>query len=134
MGRDRPGYVWGYDVTEVIELERKLHDVDRAGSATSREDVLCGFDDRDLVAMTRAAGFLRIEAQTDMALAPPPVRDDLEVFLDTAPNPLAPTTRALMRAALNDDESVRFKAALDRAMRDGRGERRHAITVLRAWR
>jgi len=134
MGRDRPGYVWGYDVTEVIELERKLHDVDRAESATSREDVLCGFDDRDLVAMTRAAGFLRVEAQTDMALAPPPVRDDLEVFLDTAPNPLAPTTRALMRAALNDDESDRFKAALDRAMRDGRGERRHAITVLRAWR
>ncbi len=134
MGRDRPGYVWGYDVTEVIELERKLHDVDRAESAASREDVLCGFDDRDLVAMTRAAGFLRVEAQTDMALAPPPVRDDLEVFLDTAPNPLAPTTRALMSAALNDDESDRFKAALDRAMRDGRGERRHAITVLRAWR
>lgn len=134
MGRDRPGYLWGYDVTEVIELERKLHDVDRAESARSREDVLCGFDDRDLVAMTRAAGFLRIEAQTDMAVAPPPVRDDLDVFLDTAPNPLAPTTRALMSAALSDDESDRFKAALDRAMRDGRGERRHAVTVLRAWR
>ncbi len=134
MGRDRPGYLWGYDVTEVIELERKLHDVDRAESTTSREDVLCGFDDRDLVAMTRAAGFLRIEAQTDMALAPPPVRDDLDVFLDTAPNPLAPTTRALMSAALNDDESDRFKRALDRAMRDGHGERRHAVTVLRAWR
>ena len=134
MGRDRPGYLWGYDITEVIELERKLHDVDRAESTTSREDVLCGFDDRDLVAMTRAAGFLRIEAQTDMALAPPPVRDDLDVFLDTAPNPLAPTTRALMSAALNDDESDRFKRALDRAMRDGHGERRHAVTVLRAWR
>jgi hypothetical protein len=69
-----------------------------------------------------------------MALAPPPVRDDLDVFLDTAPNPLAPTTRALMSAALSDDESDRFKAALHRAMRDGRGERRHAVTVLRAWR
>ncbi len=30
MGLDRPGYVWGYDVTEVIDLERKLHAVDEA--------------------------------------------------------------------------------------------------------
>lgn len=134
MSADQPGYLWGYDLTQVMDLERKLHEVDRAGSNTSRQDVLCGYDDRDLVAMTRAAGFLRIEAQTELALTPPPVRDDLEVFLDTAPNPLAPTTRALMNAALTDHEADRFKAALGQAMRDGRGERRHAVTVLRAWR
>jgi len=130
MSVDQPGYLWGYDVTEVLDLERKLHD---AGGATE-DDLLCGFDDRDLVALARMAGFLHIEAQTELALAPPPVRDDVDVFLDTAPNPLAPTTRALMGAALTGDEAERFTAALRRAMHGGRGERRHAATVLRAWR
>jgi arsenite methyltransferase len=134
MSSDQPGYVRGYDVTDVIDLERKLHETQRSASATNKDDVLCGFDDRDLVAVTRAAGFLRVEAQTDLALAPPPVRDDLDVFLDTAPNPLASSIRALMNAALTEDEAVRFTAALDRAMREGRGERRHAVTALRAWR
>jgi arsenite methyltransferase len=134
MSSDQPGYVRGYDVTDVIDLERKLHETQRSASATNKDDVLCGFDDRDLVAVTRAAGFLRVEAQTDLALEPPPVRDDLDVFLDTAPNPLASSIRALMNAALTEDEAVRFTAALDRAMREGRGERRHAVTALRAWR
>ena len=134
MSADQPGHVRGYDVTDVIDLERKLRATERSASASNKEDVLCGFDERDLVVMTRAAGFLRVEAQTDLVVAPPPVRDDLDVFLDTAPNPLAPSIRALMNAALSDDEVVRFTAALDRAMREGRGERRHAVTALRAWR
>ena len=133
MSIDRPGYLWGYDVTSATDLERKLHDAGRAGGAAD-DDLLCGFDDRDLVAFARAAGFERIEAQTELALAPPPARDDLDVFLDTAPNPLAATTRALMTAALSSDEAERFTAVLGDAMRKGRGERRHAMTFLRAWR
>jgi arsenite methyltransferase len=133
MSVDRPGYLWGYDVTAVIDLERKLRDAEGAGSAAD-DDLLCGFDDRDLVAMARAAGFERVEVQTELALGPPPARDDLDVFLDTAPNPLAPTTRALMAAALSSDEADRFTAVLGRALREGLGERRHAMTYLRAWR
>jgi SAM-dependent methyltransferase len=133
MGADRPGYLWGYDVTDVTDLERKLNDADRAANATEWE-LLCGFDDRDLIAMARTAGFGRVEANTELAIAAPPARDDLDVFLDTAPNPLAPTTRALMAAAFTADEAERFTAALRDAMRDGRGERRHAMTYLRAWR
>jgi arsenite methyltransferase len=133
MSADRPGYLWGYDVTAATDLERKLHDADRARGAGDH-DLLCGFDDRDLMAMARAAGFQRIEAQTDLALAPPPAGDDIDVFLDTAPNPLAPTTRALMAAALTPGETERFTAVLGDAVKEGRGERRHAMTYLRAWR
>jgi SAM-dependent methyltransferase len=133
MGTDRPGFLWGYDVTAATDLQRKLRDAERAGG-TAEEDLLCGFDDRDLVALARAAGFERIEAQSELALSPPPARDDLDVFLDTAPNPLAPTTRALMAAALSPDEVVRFTAVLGQALHDGRGERRHGMTFLRAWR
>jgi arsenite methyltransferase len=132
MSADRPGYLWGYDVTAATDLERKLHDAERAGATD--DDLLCGFDDRDLVALARAAGFERIEVQTELALGPPPARDDLDVFLDTAPNPLAPTTRALIAAALSVDEAARFTAVLGDAMHEGRGERRHAVTYLRAWR
>jgi SAM-dependent methyltransferase len=133
MGRDRPGYLWGYDVTAATDLERKLHEADRAEGSTD-DDLLCGFDDRDLMAMARTAGFERVETHTELALAPPPARDDLDVFLDTAPNPLAPTTRALMAAALTAGEAERFTAVLRDALHQGRGERRHAMTYLRAWR
>ncbi|MGA8362484.1 MAG: hypothetical protein WB793_12745, partial [Candidatus Dormiibacterota bacterium] len=70
----------------------------------------------------------------ELSLAPPPARDDLDVFLDTAPNPLAPTTRALMAAALNAREAERFAESLRESLHGGRGERRHAMTFLRALR
>ncbi len=133
MSIDRPGYLWGYDVTAVTDLERKIHDAEGAEGAAD-DDLLCGFDDRDLVAMARAAGFERVEVQTELSLAPPPARNDVDVFLDTAPNPLAATTRALMNAALSPGEAERFTGVLSEAMRNGRGERRHAMTYLRAWR
>jgi SAM-dependent methyltransferase len=132
MSADRPGYLWGYDVTEVTDLERKLFEVERESGAAN-DDLLCGFDDRDLIVMAHDAGFLRIDMQSDLSLGPPPVRDDLDVLLDTAPNPLAPTTRALMDIALTPVEAERFKAVLGDALRAGRGERRHAMTYLRAW-
>ena len=133
MSIDRPGYLWGYDVTAATDLERKLHDAYGAAGSTD-DDLLCGFDDRDLVAIARSAGFERVETQTELALAPPPARDDLDVFLDTAPNPLAPTTRSLMAAALTAVEAERFTTVLRTAFNEGRGERRHAMTYLRAWR
>jgi ubiquinone/menaquinone biosynthesis C-methylase UbiE len=133
MSADRSGYLWGYDVTAVTDLERKLHDADR-GRRDGSDELLCGFDDRDLVAMARSAGFERVETQTELALAPPPARDDLDVFLDTSPNPLAPTLRAVMTSALDADEIERFTGVLRDAMHEGRGERRHAMTFLRAWR
>ena len=133
MSADRPGFLWGYDLTGVTDLERKLHDARRAGGA-EEEDLLRGFDDRDLVVMAREAGFQRVDTMTELALAPPPKRDDVDVFLDTAPNPLAPTTRALMAAALSSSEAERFTANLRQALHEGRGERRHAMTFLRAWR
>ncbi|MFZ2034523.1 MAG: methyltransferase domain-containing protein [Candidatus Dormiibacterota bacterium] len=132
MSADRPGFLWGYDLTGVIDLERKLHDARRANGAAA-DDLLFGFDDRGLVSLAREAGFQRVEALTELALAPPPARDDLDVFLDTAPNPLAPTTRALIAAALSSSEAERFTAHLRLALHEGRGERRHAMTFLRAW-
>jgi ubiquinone/menaquinone biosynthesis C-methylase UbiE len=132
MSADRPGYLWGYDVTAVTDLERKLVAAERESGAAN-DDLLRGFDDRDLIDMAHGAGFRRIDVQTDLSLAPPPARDDVDVFLDTAPNPLAPTTRALMSAALTAEEAARFRAVLGDALRGGRGERRQAMTLLRAW-
>ncbi len=131
MSVDRPGYLWGYDVTEVTDLERRLVAIERA-TGTGDSDLLCGFDDRDLIAMGHDAGFHDIDVQTDLSLASPPARDDLDVFLDTAPNPLASTTRALIEAALTSDEAERFRSVLGAALREGRGERRQASTLLRA--
>jgi hypothetical protein len=119
-------------VTAVTDLERKLFAAERA-SGVGNHELLCGFDDRDLIDMAHGAGFRRIDVQTELSLGPPPARDDIDVFLDSAPNPLAPTTRALIDAALTPDEAARFRVVLAGALRDGRGERRQAMTLLRAW-
>jgi arsenite methyltransferase len=132
MAVDRPGYLWGYDVTGVTDLERKLVAIDGA-TGTADRDLLCGFDDRDLIDMAHDAGFHDIDVQTDLSLGPPPARNDIDVFLDTAPNPLAATTRALITAALTPAEAERFVSVLGDALRAGRGERRQAMTLLRAW-
>ena len=134
MSADRPGYLWGYDVTAVTDLERKLRDAEHRGAGAADDDLLCGFDDRDLVAMARAAGFERVEVQTELSLAPPPARDDVDVFLDTAPEPTRPDDSRAREAALSAAEAARFTAVLRDAMHEGRGERRHAMTYLRAWR
>ncbi|HEY6470721.1 MAG TPA: methyltransferase domain-containing protein [Candidatus Dormibacteraeota bacterium] len=132
MAADRPGYLWGYDVTAVTDLERKLYAAERASGAGDA-DLLCGFDDRDLIDLAYNAGFRRIDVQTELSLAPPPARDDVDVFLHTAPNPLAATTRALMDVALTPEEAERFRVVLSDALREGRGERRQAMTLLRAF-
>jgi hypothetical protein len=38
-----------------------------------------------------------------------------------------------MGAALTAEEAARFRAVLGDALRGGRGERRQAMTLLRAW-
>ena len=40
MSADRPGYLWGYDVTEVTELERKLRDAESTGGRANRRPPL----------------------------------------------------------------------------------------------
>ncbi len=57
---------------------------------------------------------------------------DLDAFLDSAPNPNAPTVREAISATLTEDEQRRFVAELDRALAENDCLRRTAGAYLLA--
>ena len=54
----------------------------------------------------------------------------IDALLDSAPNPLAPTARESIAAALAPDEQERFVDALRRAVEGGHRLRRSAVAYL----
>jgi ubiquinone/menaquinone biosynthesis C-methylase UbiE len=124
---------WGYDVSAVSALADKVKRTYREISDPAAATML-DFDDRDLVRLAEAAGFSRIhlechidvEARADMGAI------DIETLLDSAPNPLAPTARESIDAALSADERDVFVAHLRRAVDAGDRLRRGAVAYLAA--
>jgi ubiquinone/menaquinone biosynthesis C-methylase UbiE len=124
---------WGYDVSAVSALADKVKRTYREISDPAAATML-DFDDRDLVRLAEAAGFSRIhlechidvEARADMGAI------DIETLLDSAPNPLAPTARESIDAALSADERDAFVAHLRRAVEAGDRLRRGAVAYLAA--
>ena len=124
---------WGYDVSAVSQLADKVKRTYRAISDPAAATML-DFDDRDLVRLAEAAGFSRIhlechidvEARADMGAI------DIETLLDSAPNPLAPTARESIDAALSAAERDVFVAHLRRAIEAGDRLRRGAVAYLAA--
>jgi hypothetical protein len=90
------------------------------------------FDDRDLVALAEAAGFGRIhlELHHDVEAGASMRAISLEALLDSAPNPLAPTARESIAAALTPAEQERFVEHLGRAVEEGDRLRRSAVAYL----
>ncbi|HTN25358.1 MAG TPA: methyltransferase domain-containing protein [Solirubrobacteraceae bacterium] len=124
---------WGYDVGEVWDLADKVK-----ASYGDLEDPAVGamtdFDDRDLVAFAEAAGFERIHMECHIDIEPSPFlrATSVDILLDTAPNPLAPTVRESVAAALTAAEQEHFLAHLARAIAAGDPIRRSALAYLAA--
>lgn len=130
---EAPDRFWGYDVGAVTELADSVKRSYRAISGPAAETML-DFDDRDLVRLAEAAGFSRIhlechidvEARADMGAI------SLDALLDSAPNPLAPTARESIEAALTVEEQAVFVEHLRRAIEAGDRLRRSAVAYLAA--
>ena len=133
MYPEAPDRFWGYDVSAVSKLADKVKRTYREISDPAAATML-DFDDRDLVRLAEAAGFSRIhlechidvEARADMGAI------DIETLLDSAPNPLAPTARESIDAALSAAERDVFVAHLRRAIEAGDRLRRGAVAYLAA--
>jgi arsenite methyltransferase len=120
---------WGYDVAAVAELAGKVK------SASPAVKAMTDFDDRDLVRLAEDAGFARIHAECHVDVQPGGSlmrAETLDAFLDRAPNPLAPTVRESIDAALDGDERERFLAHLTRAFADDAPLMRAAVAYLSA--
>jgi SAM-dependent methyltransferase len=131
MYPEAPDRFWGYDVSSVSELADKVKRSYREISDPAAATML-DFDDRDLVRLAETAGFSRIhlechidvEARADLSAI------SLDALLDSAPNPLAPTARESIAAALTAAERDEFVAHLKRAIEAGDRLRRSAVAYL----
>ena len=99
------------------------------------------FDDRDLVRIALEAGFehvkveLEIEVGTMTFQAPPEgAMSRWETFYNSSPNPLVPTLREQVEAALNTEEQREFVAYLEPVVNAGRSFQSMAIAWLTAHR
>lgn len=122
---------WGYEVSAVRDLADKVK-ASYGGLSEPASAAMMDFDDRDLVALAEAAGFGRIhlELHLDVEAGASARAISIEALLDSAPNPLAPTARESIAAALTQDEQERFVDHLARAIDEGDRLRRSAVAYL----
>ncbi|MEA2149673.1 MAG: arsenite methyltransferase [Solirubrobacteraceae bacterium] len=126
-----PDRFWGYDVGPVRDLADKVkashRALDEPGVAAMTD-----FDDRDLVALAEGAGFERIHLECHIDVEPSSLMraPSVDLLLDTAPNPLAPTVRESIAAALTAPERERFVAHLAEVIAAGDPIRRSALAYL----
>ena len=109
----------------VANVRRAQHD---AGGLVS----MLGFDERDLIEQAEEAGFvdlrLTLIAEVTSDAKGRPV--DWDVFVNSSPNPLAPTFREAMDDALDPDEAERLTAVLRPQVERGEGSSRFAEAYL----
>ncbi len=124
---------WGYDVSAVSELADKVKRSYREISDPAAATML-DFDDRDLVRLAEAASFSRIHLECHIGVETRADADaiSIQTLLDSAPNPLAPTARESIAAALTEVERAEFVGHLRRAIEAGDRLRRSAVAYLAA--
>jgi arsenite methyltransferase len=133
MFPEPPDRFLGYDVRAVSDLADKVKaafaDLADPAAAVTRD-----FDDRDLVWLAEEAGFERIhlECHIDVELGVQLRSVGLDALLDSAPNPLAPTLRTAIAAALSPPQREVLLGHLERAIVGQRPLRRSAVAYLMA--
>jgi arsenite methyltransferase len=109
---------WGYDVAAVTGLADRVKDtfaqLEHADAASMMD-----FDERDLFAMARRAGFapIHLELHTDLIPGRAGMQSpSLQTLLGSSPHPLAPTLRETIGQALSPIEQARFLGCLRSAL------------------
>jgi len=127
---------YGFGDVEGIEhlLAKVLAEMDRVEDEAGGLDPMVEFDERDLVAFAERAGFeeIRLNLVAEVTNTAWWTTRDWEVFLDSSPNPLAPTFREAMQTALARHESEQLTASLRPQVEDGHGTTRLAKAFLTA--
>lgn len=128
------GQLWGYDLTPVSELARKVRDVyDRFEEA---EETLIDFDERDLLRLAEEVGFREIRLAYEAEVAPRPLitARSWDALLHSSGNPLIPTLAEAMAEALTSTEREAFTAHLRPLVERGETTQRQALAYLLAIR
>ncbi len=113
-------------------LARVVVEMNRAEEAAGGLEAMIDFDERDLLTLAERAGFVDLQLNLLAEVKDEPMwhTRDWDVFLDSAPNPLAPTFREAMNAALNPVESARLTTVLRPQVEGRHGTTRTARAFL----
>jgi len=134
FGLEERKATWGFRETGDVEdlLMKIAEEMDRVQNEAGGLDAMIDFDERDLLRLAEEAGFveLRLQLIAEVARRPPLEVRDWDVLLDSSPNPLAPTLREAMDAALTAGEQARLTAVLRPQVEHGEGVTRLARAFL----
>jgi ubiquinone/menaquinone biosynthesis C-methylase UbiE len=128
----------GLDTAPVADLVPKVRAEYEA--AAVGEETLIDFDERDLIAFAEDAGFAEISLDYEARIthgaafgwAKTGCSPDWQTFLNTSPNPHAPTLAEVLDRALTPDERARFVEHVRQAYETNSGTSRHASAFLHA--
>jgi arsenite methyltransferase len=108
--------------------------IDRVHEEAGGLDPMIDFDERDLVVFAEEAGFVDIRLNLVVEVTTAPMWDtrDWQVFLDSSPNPLAPTFGEAIDMALTPEEAEQLTAVLRPQIENGLGTTRMARAFMTA--
>jgi ubiquinone/menaquinone biosynthesis C-methylase UbiE len=131
---ERSGTYGFEDVTGVEELVARVVARMAAGEQQGGLAGMVDFDERDLLTHAEAAGFvdIRLTLLAEITTESMIETRDWDIFLRSAPNPLAPTFGEAMDAALAPEERDRLTAVLRPQVEHGRGRTRIGRAYLNA--
>lgn len=115
-------------MTPVQDLAQRIQTVYNANQPCG-SDPMTDFDERDLLNLAERAGFMEIHLDLQVTIEPHTLKP-WEGFVESAPNPLAPTLAEAMGEALTAEEAERFTAYLRSLVEAGRGTERVALAYL----
>jgi arsenite methyltransferase len=117
-----------FDRGPVQELHERIKAIyERIQPADS--DPMVDFDERNLLALTEAAGFADIYLELNAEITPAAPRR-WETVLHSSGNPKDPTLAEAMRETLTPDEAERYTAYLRPRVEEGHGTNRWATAYL----
>jgi ubiquinone/menaquinone biosynthesis C-methylase UbiE len=120
---------WGYDVTPVADIARKLQAVYHRIQPHDSDPML-DFDERDLIMLAEMTGFKEIHLELQVEIKPMDNNRGWEALIRTAGNPKIPTLEEAMREALTPVETEAFVAHLRPLVEAKQGIMRSALAYL----
>jgi arsenite methyltransferase len=101
----------GYNIVPIKDLWEKIKASRK--EQYDAQSTMSDFDERDLIKMLQRAGFSHIHLDLDVTVGNSGIYPgNWDAFYNSAPNPLVPTLREQVEAALTADEQDRFIAHL----------------------
>jgi arsenite methyltransferase len=136
FGMEERRLTYGFRHADGVEglLERVIAVIEDVEKEAGASDLMIDFDEYDLVALAEEVGFvdIRLDLTVEVTMEPMWETRDWRVFLDSSPNPLAPTFREALDTALSPEEADRLTAVLRPQLERGEGTTRMAKAFLTA--